>query len=65
MKASGSGDTHVVTVGADGSFAFSLKPGKYTLVGKSPMYSGPGCMTGQVTVVSDKEVTADVVCVVP
>lgn len=61
----GPGGTRKVAVAADGAYTFSLAPGQYSVVGKSPQYNGPECGTGPVTVVGGNTVVADVVCVVP
>jgi len=54
-----------VSVGADGSYSVAVPAGRYTVVGRSPLYESDAALcraTEAVTVTSGHTTTADVLC---
>jgi len=54
-----------VSVGADGSYSVTVPAGRYTVVGRSPLYESDAALcraTEVATVTSGRTTTADVLC---
>jgi hypothetical protein len=61
----GPGVDRDVPVGADGTYAVTVPVGRYTVVGRSPLYESGAALcraTGVATVTSGHITTADVLC---
>jgi hypothetical protein len=62
VTVAGAGIHRDIPVGADGAYAVTVSPGRYSVTGYSPRYSGICRAAGTVRVIRGQSTRADVLC---